>query len=57
MLTGFNRLSGEQSRRQDDEDDNGMLPTPHGDEEGGYSYHNAITLTNKRAGSTRNRED
>lgn len=50
------RLSGEhQSSRlpqpehhSDDEDDEGF-PRPHGDEEGGYSYHNsgAIPLSNK----------
>lgn len=34
-----------------DEDDDGMFPTPHGDEDGGYSYHGAaaIPLVNKRA--------
>jgi len=50
------RLSGEQQssnlpqpeHHSDDEDDEGF-PQPHGDEEGGYSYHNsgAVPLSNK----------
>lgn len=45
------RVSGEQRRPSVDEDDDGMFPTPHGDEDGGYSYHGtaAIPLVNKRA--------
>jgi len=50
--TGAPRLSGEQRRPSiDDDGDNGMLPTPQGDEEDGYSYHGtsgSIPLANKR---------
>ena len=51
------RLSGEQQssrlpqpeHHSDDEDDDDGFPQAHGDEEGGYSYHNsgAIPLSNK----------
>jgi serine/threonine kinase 16 len=45
---GAPRLSGEQHRPSiDDDDDNGTLPMPHGDEDDGYSYHGAIPLVNK----------
>lgn len=55
--SGTPRLSGEQRRPSiddDDDDDNAALPTPQGDEDGGYSYHGtsgSIPLVNKR-GST-----
>jgi serine/threonine kinase 16 len=49
--TTAHRISGEQRRPSVDDDDDGMFPTPHGDEDGGYSYHGAgaIPLVNKRS--------